>query len=275
MVKLRFAWGFSVRTPTTSAAEMSLLFPPPSTLIGALARGVSYIFREWAECIFDRKGKTLKSSSVKMLKLVASAHFGLDIDSIGITPWSDITHSYAVPYQQIQHRPKTDMWFGVHASGKVYMPNSLSHVIYIINGSKAEKTLGEDWVDRLKEAGYSIITIGGKEGLTVTQSVSLSEAKIVEEGSIITSHYFPKEAVSDYTPRSLCEEEFWDYMENSPHWSSRSRKIPKRVPHILPLDKVTLAPRTVKARLSNKGIGLTVNNSAENTVIILREWIDE
>ena len=208
-----------------------------------------------------------------MLEFIVSAHFGLDIDSVGITPWSDITHSYAVPYQQIQHRPKTDMWFGVHASGKIYMPNSLSHVIYVINGPKAEKTLGENWIEHVKEAGYSIITVGGKEGLTVTQSAILSEAKLIEKGSIITSYYFPKDAVSDYTPRSLCEEEFWDYTEDSPHWSSSSRKLPKRIPHILPIDKITLAPRTVKARLSGKGIGLTVNNSAETNVIILREWI--
>ena len=273
-VDLKFAWGWSIRTPTTSAAEMSLLFPPPSTLIGALARGLSYLSKdEWTECIFDQKRKILRSSAIKLLKFIASAHFGLSVNSIGITPWSDITHSHAVPFQQIQHRPKKDMWFGIHASGKVYSPNSLSHIIYVINGSKAEEFLGEDWKKQLKIAAHSIIAVGGKEGLTVTYRAEIFEAKLVEKESIETSYYFPEGGVADYIPQKIRKEEFWDHRESSPHWSNRSRNQLSRLPYILPLDKITLSPVTVEARLSNEGVGLTTDGSAENSIILLKEWM--
>jgi len=273
-VDLKFAWGWSIRTPTTSAAEMSLLFPPPSTLIGALARGLSYLLKdEWAECIFDQKRKILRSSAIKLLKFIASAHFGLNVNSTGIIPWSDIVHSHAVPYQQIQHRPKKDMWFGIHASGKVYSPNSLSHIIYVINGSKAKEFLGEDWKRQLKMAAHSIISVGGKEGLTVTYRAEIFGAKLVEKGSVETSYYFPEGAVADYIPQKIRKEEFWDHRESSPHWSNRSRSQPNRLPYILPIDKITLSPVTVEARLSNEGVGLTIDGSAENSIILLKEWI--
>jgi len=273
-VDLKFAWGWSVRTPTTSAAEMSLLFPPPSTLIGALARGLSHLLKEeWSECILDQKRKTLKSSAIKLLKFVASAHFGLDVNSAGITPWSDITHSYAVPYQQTQHRPKKEMWFGIHASGKIYSPNSLSHIIYVINEAKAEEFLGKDWKEWLRIAAYSIIAIGGKEGLTVTYGAEILEAKPIEKESMRTSYYFPKRAVIDYTPPKIRKEEFWDHKESSPHWSSRSRGRSNRLPYILPIDKTTLSPTIIEAYPSKEGIGLTADGSAENSVILLREWL--
>ncbi len=273
-VDLKFAWGWSIRTPTTSAAEMSLLFPPPSTLIGALARGLSYLLKdEWTECIFDQKRKILRSSAIKLLKFTASAHFGLSTNSIGVTPWSDITHSHAVPYQQIQHRPKKDLWFGIHASGKIYSPNSLSHIIYAINGSKAREFLGEDWKKQLRIAAHSIIAVGGKEGLTVTYRAEIFEAKLVEKESIETSYYFPEGAVADYIPQKIRKEEFWDHRESSPHWSNRSRSRFSRLPYILPIDKITLSPVTVEARLSNEGVGLTIDGSAENSIIMLKEWI--
>lgn len=273
-VDLKFAWGWSIRTPTTSAAEMSLLFPPPSTLIGALARGLSYLLKdEWAECIFDQKRKILRSSAIKLLKFIASAHFGLNVNSTGIIPWSDIVHSHAVPYQQIQHRPKKDMWFGIHASGKVYSPNSLSHIIYVINGSKAKEFLGDDWKRQLKMAAHSIISVGGKEGLTVTYGAEIFEAKLVEKESVETAYYLPEGAAADYTPQKIRKEEFWDHRESSPHWSNRSRSQPNRLPYILPIDKITLSPVTVEARLSNEGVGLTIDGSAENSIILLKEWI--
>jgi len=278
-VDLRFAWGFSVKTPTTSAAEMTLLFPPPSTLIGALARGASYVFEDWSECILEDDGRVIRSSSVRLLEFIISAYFGFHTDSIGVTPWSDILRSYAVPYQQVQHRSKPEMWFGVHASGRIYSPNSLSHIIYVINGSKAEEILGKKWISYLKSAAYSILSIGGKEGLTVTQKVDILKAEIVKKKFIKTSYYCPMEAIEDYKHKGkLRAEEFWDFNKSSPHWSrttrSKGRSI-RRVPYVLPIDNITLTPRIIEARLSNEGIGLTVDDSAKNTVILLKEWVTE
>jgi len=273
-VDLKFAWGWSIRTPTTSAAEMSLLFPPPSTLIGALARGLSHASKErWTECISDPKRRFLKSSAVRLLAFIASAHFGLDTNSTGITPWSDITHSYAVPYQQIQHRSKREMWFGVHAIGKIYSPNSLSHIIYVVNGSKAENLLGKDWKEQLKMAAYSITAVGGKEGLTVTYRAEVSKAMLVKDESIRTLYCFPERAAVDYTPQNLSKEEFWDHTEASPHWSGRSRSQSKRIPYILPIDKIALSPAVIEARPSSEGVSLTIDGSTENTILLLKEWL--
>ncbi|MBC7130774.1 hypothetical protein H5T51_06115 [Candidatus Bathyarchaeota archaeon] len=149
----------------------------------------------------------------------------------------------------------------------------MSHIIYVVNGVKAEEVLGRNWEELLKRAAYSIIAVGGKEGLTSAQNVEISEAQFIKDESVRTINYIPKGAVVDYTPRSICEEEFWDHSESSPHWSNRSRNQPERIPYILPIDKITLTPIIVEARPSNDGLALTTDGFPKNNVILLRKWV--
>lgn len=276
-INTKFAWGFSVKTPTTSAAEISLLYPPPSTLIGALAKGFSYLTKNWTECITDEG--IVKSSSVKLLDFIVSAHFGFFTNKRGIVPWNDILRSYAVPYQQIQHRSKRQMWFGVHASGKVYAPNFSAGLVYVVNGLKAKKYLGREFIAILKKCGYCITALGGKEGLTTVQNVKIFQAKIIEdnENLILTSYYCPETAIKSYMPRELKKEEYWDYRKSSPHWSSARVKNVQtaRLSYILPIDRRNLFPRPIKVYLSDSGIALSGNDIEKTTVILLKEWLSD
>ncbi|WP_309493148.1 type I-A CRISPR-associated protein Cas5a [Candidatus Hecatella orcuttiae] len=277
------AWGFSIKTPTTSAAEMALLCPPPSTLFGALARGLAYQFEDWSECIVNPKINRPESSTTKILDFIISAHFGFSKDTIAITPWSDLTHSSAIPYQQVQHRveSKRAMWFGVHASGKIYAANSHVNIIYVIRSDNAEKKLGSDWKDKLKRAGFCILTLGSKEGIIVIKHVEVIDAKVIDKTTLKTSYYLPAEAVKDYKPQELCEGEFWEHRYISPHWRGTFRRKDKaereevtRTRYILPLDKLNFGQRNVTVHLSEQGIGLTAaDGSPEYTVILLKDWM--
>jgi CRISPR-associated protein Cas5a/b/c len=275
-VDLRLAWGFTVKTPTTSAAEMTLLCPPPSTLIGALARGLSHLHEDWSECIINNKTGVVESSAVRLLDFIVSAHFGFS-ETVAMTPWSDLARSYAVIYQQRQHRPKPEMWFGVHAGGRVYAPGSKVQMIFVINEARAKDGLGTSWKDYLRKAGLCISALGGKEGLIVADNVEVKKGSIVEGGSLKTIYYCPKEALVDYEPEKLYEEEFWDHRKKSSHWRQpvKAKRTPiKRIPYILPINKVDLIPQTIEIfNLSRDGVGLTVDNITEYTVILLKEWL--
>lgn len=275
---IKIAWGFSIKIPTTSAAEMTLLCPPPSTLIGALARGLAFVVEDWSECTLNKETNTIESSTVRILDFVVSAHFGFSTKTISyLCPWSDIMHSYAVPYQQTHHRHKREMWFGVHATGKVYATNLNANVVYVINEEKAKKILGVNWKNKLRNAGYCIQVIGAKEGLVLVRNVEIKEAKTVDERKLIkTNYYLPLDAIERYLPENLCESEFWEHRAFSPHWRKilrRKAKVKQRVSrinYILPLDKIDLCPCEISVHLSNKGIGLI---TPDDVVVLLKEWL--
>lgn len=278
---MKTAWGFSIKVPTTSAAEMTLPCPPPSTLIGALARGLAYLSKDWTECLINPKINAIESSGIKILKFVVSAHFGFPSKLIGyLSPWSDITHSYAIPYQQIQHRPKPEMWFGVHASGRVYAVNFQANIAYVVSGEEAEISLGKGWEDRLKKAGYCVQAIGVKEGLISVENVELKDVKLNRASPVKTSYYLPTDAIERYLPSNLYESEFWEHRSSSPHWrkilrgKARAPQETPRISYILPLDKVNLSPQEVTVHLSQRGVGLTADKEPENTVVLLKEWLD-
>lgn len=275
---MKIAWGFSVKTPTTSAAEMALLCPPPSTLIGALARGLAFVVEDWSECTLNKETNAIESSTVRILNFVASAHFGFPSETVSyLCPWSDIMHSYAIPYQQIHHRSKREMWFGIHATGKVYATNLDANVVYVINEEKAKRMLDVDWRNKLRNAGYCIQVIGAKEGLVLVKNAEIKEAKVVgEKKPIKTNYYLPMDAIERYLPENLCESEFWEHRAFSPHWrkilrgKAKVKQKVSRINYILPLDKIDLCPCEINVRLSKKGISLMTSDDA---VVLLKEWL--
>lgn len=280
-----FAWGFSVKSPFVSAAQLSILLPPPSTLIGSLAYGLAKTLK-LPECELISGGR-IASRTRHVVQFIRSAHFGLDKEFYGTYPiqWTDISRTLALPFLQRPYRKPREKcsWFGIHGFGKVLMPNAHARLAFVVDSNVAKKKLGEKWQQILKMAASSIISIGSKEGLVSVKSVKIKEAKI-ELSRAKTSYYFPRESI-DYSDPSLEYlelAEFWPFDIGAPHWlnartrsaigpDDRSTIVAKQ--YILPLRKENREPVQVEVRLSSFGIAFTTDEGNPwETVVSSKSW---
>jgi len=244
--------------------------PPPTTLIGALAKGLSYVEGSISECVI--KEERIFSYAVKAATFIASAHLGFTPKEHFLCPWSDLTRVFAVPYLQTHHRrpEHSDRWFGVHATGKVFSPSIKAFLAYLIDPRRAEEILGPEWRHTLELSAYSMTSLGSKEGLISVEHVELERAAKVE-GIVETQFYAPLEAlISPPSGRLLLE--FWDHKDLSA-WEALSKSPRRRVTYVAPLDARLRRPDILKLSVSPQGEALTIDGTPSTTVVTLRRWL--
>ncbi len=191
-------WGFSVRVVSESAAAHPYLAPPPSTLIGALAYGLSVV-KGFSECLEVDGG--LYSSAVKAKELVRWAAFAYAAKGkvFGLpAPHTDMVKVFRLPYQRgARHTwDQKDMWFGACGHGKVYAPLMGFKILYLIDDDRASGELSEH---DIVKACYSICRLGSRESLVSVTNVEVSRR--IEELTrcpVKTRFYFPRRLVKSY-----------------------------------------------------------------------------
>ncbi|MEM1853226.1 MAG: type I-A CRISPR-associated protein Cas5a [Thermofilaceae archaeon] len=194
-VTVEFHWGYSVKRPFFSASQPALAVPPPTALIGALARAAASI-EGWPEAVVEsgqptgsQRGSTvhrLYSGAVRVLDRVLWASLALTDERfvspmIGIVETRDIIRALIAPYQRRDNiYPGSALLFGVQPHGRVYAPSMRAHVLYLAKGSEAAA-----WA-------YAIQSIGSKESIVSVVDVEVGEARMREGGgSVETRYYFP------------------------------------------------------------------------------------
>ncbi len=282
-IDLVFTWGFSVKSPFVSAAQLSTLLPPPSTLIGALSYGLAKTLR-WPECELSIDSGMV-SGARRAVRLIRSAHLGLK-EECGTYPmiWTDISRVHALPFLQLPYRKPEErsMWFGIHGFGKVLMPNGRVRLAFVVDSNMAEKELGDNWQKLLTMAAGSIISIGSKEGLVAVDHVTIERAR-PEAKRAKTSYYFPRESVIYCDPKveELEQAEFWSFDMNSFHWFSakegrtrpKERHPPSIKQFILPILKGSRRPSQVDVKISSQGVAITTDlGDPWKTVVGNRSW---
>lgn len=292
-IRFKFSWGFSVRLPGTSASEPTLKLPPPTTLIGALAKGLAHTLN-LPEVIIH---KSYMVSTAEILnEVIKSAHLTLLVGGGKSPLWSiisDVTRMQALQYLQPKYwnSEYIDTWFGVHSVGKVYIPSALAEIVYIIDKSKAVDILGEDWNSVLLKSAFSMTAIGVKESIISIDDIEIAPIRCTQTQGYVTSrYYFPMEAVDPSDLELLRDElmcdEYWDHRDRRTRVLDPSGTMcAERIPYIIPLMKVV--PRTIsekefsylKFRLSKEGIALTSLESIDEAlkrgefIITLRKWL--
>jgi CRISPR-associated protein Cas5a/b/c len=203
-----FHWGFSVRIVTESAGAQYYPYPPPSTLIGALAYGISTL-AGLPECRLSTDGKrvTLISTAALAYDAVRWATFAFSDEFSGMkrsaaTGYSDFIRAFRLPYQRGARHvwEQSDMWYGVNAHGKVYACGAGFKAFYLIEeGLLRRLGLSED---DLLTAAYSVTRIGARESLVsvctvkLTKDVRVLTAEKVRE-PFETEFYFPSRLAED------------------------------------------------------------------------------
>ena len=274
-VELTLTWGFSIRAPETSAAQPALPLPPPSTLIGMLARGLASV-GDWPELTDGA------SSAIRVARIVRSAHLGLLPGQRLSGIWSDLSRVSATPYLRPEHRLRPEMRFGVHAVGRVYAPDCRMKICYVIHNDSARDLLGNRWQENLCQGAFVMRAIGSKEGLLSVRKVGLEAAIIAEnqEGQALSSiYYFPSAAVARCvpSPEELLQVSFWSFDERSPHWYATRREAHSEgILYCAPIYSLDLVSTKVKARLSDEGAALACSSEEfeeGESVFVLKRWL--
>lgn len=189
VVRGRFFWGYSVKRPLVSAAQLALRVPPPSTLVGALAYACG------ADTESEEGKSGVFSAARRLLKEVRWAAFGFDerIDqlALGLLETSDVTRALVAPYLRPEHRK--NIQFAAQAFGKIYVPGIAAKIVYFGEG-----------VDAFRDCAYSIVRLGSKESLFHIDDVWLDKVSKAGSEAVATSLYVRADAA---TPESEAEVE--------------------------------------------------------------------
>lgn len=220
LVEGLFHWGFSIRVVTESAGALSYHVPPPSTLMGALAYGLS-IDKTYPEVIIENE-RTIESSVTKLKDVVKWATFAFANGSskMGAVRYSDFIKSFRLPYQRGTRHEQKEFWYGISASGKVYAGGMSFKILYFLSTKGLEENKINDL--ELLKAAYSIVRLGSKESIISITGVSITKELSKVNPPFETDYYFPcrlgKVEDMDYKNISLpiAKAAIWEFRPSTP-----------------------------------------------------------
>ena len=203
VVRVRFLWGFSIRRPSVSKAQPSYSTIPPTTLIGALSAPIA-VSKKYGEVV--ARGKSIYSASTIAMDFVAAASLTFE-ERRGRAPvgiyWEDLNRYAIHQFQRRERRAKRESMFGAIGVGKIYAPDAIAKIVYILDTAKARSVLGDTWRSDLIRYAYQITRIGSKESLVAVEDARLARVKPVGR-EFCTSLYQPLEYLerleSPYNP---------------------------------------------------------------------------
>jgi len=213
IVKGEFHWGFSVRLPLATMSECYPV-PPPTTLIGALARGLAEVgvLNKTEVCTLQersskRGAQALYSTVARIVNAVKVASFRYEKpEDSAPTPYSDPLRLLRVIYMRKEHAGRMERWFGFAKSGRVYAPAVKFEILYILDlDTLSEKCEVPVTIHDLVKACFSVPYIGCKESIVTIQQVKYTESvrtlRISGEfaSPINTNFYVPLNAVKENT----------------------------------------------------------------------------
>ena len=216
---VRLSWGFSVRAPGTSAGGSSLSLPPPSTVVGAIARGVA-LNKRWGEVY----GREAYSTAYKLARHLLAAGAGL-LEGF-VAPYASTMRFLSIPYLRRENRRNVNLWFSAQAFGLVAAGDSRLCLAAVFSESIAEEGVR---LRDLEAAAWSIIYLGAKEGLVSVEEAGATEVE--ESTGGITGYYLPADAV-DYVRHSVLLKA-WD--PRDPNAYRRSKVTPRHLDLVIPV----------------------------------------
>lgn len=242
-VEAKLSWGYASRFVPFSKSRFSYEFPPPTTLIGALASSLARICG-WPENLKEE----LISSADLVRRFVRSAHLEV---FLAASPFSDINRIYWIHRGELQS--------DAVALDKIYVSPTkenypIFNIVYVIENEKGRQVLGNEYEKLLIEAGWAITRIGQKEGVTsVTNCQLYKELSTHVEGS--TSYYFPADLAS-FSPKTYKQIRVVNW-----------RKVPmgqyvgaEKINLVIPYSEGQLRSTPVRVTTSEDGVVLSNGN---------------
>ena len=191
-VELVFAWGFWARPYFLSGRQPSMSVPPPTTLVGALARGVAAVLRAKGAAVpeYAREGgRYFVPVARDLAKCVDAVYFRLARGAVYVNV--DKTRVFQAPYireENVEEDPA--QWFAVRDAGKAYAPGAEAEAAFLIDADCADRIC-----ENLEAAAHAITRIGPVEGVVTVRRAAVhpvEECVEVELGDVDQPcPYFP------------------------------------------------------------------------------------
>jgi len=213
--KLNLHWGFIVRAKGATAAQPSMILPPPTTIVGAFAYPLLRLLGIPEE--HDSTKKMKKRAIISpvfdcFIKSTQGASAGLDPDSrTGLSTYMETTRIIGFVYKtggQISDalkRPIEEsipLIMPVQPIGSTYAPNSILHIAALIDIkelSRCLETSTEDIDNYGLKACYGVSRLGSKESIVSVIDADYGEPEFTE-GDIYTIGYVPASIASKKIP---------------------------------------------------------------------------
>jgi len=231
-VELEYHWGFSIRRPYLSASEPSLKIIPPTSLIGALSRGLAYL-NGWSEVV-ERENKYY-SSAIRILnkcKWATMALKGTFLPGIGLVETRDILRAVIAHYQRRENIEPGAVMFAPQLHGRVYAPSLRVCAVYIVE---------DDYLTEVSRATWGILALGCKESLVSVEDVKVVGLEESKERIVETRFLFERKLIKSVKRG--------DYMEDTGsiptplHYQLASVKR-EATTYILPLRRIEVEVAT-------------------------------
>lgn len=196
LVEIVFSWGFMVHNPHASGPKHALPYPPPSTLIGALANPYARSKKNTETLLIN--GEFYSPATQLIPDIVSYSVLGYT-DGYAVVH-EDLNRSVIYPYIKPVHREKEENWFAVYSVGKTFVQGR-AVIAYIVD---------KNHVDELSRIAWSIHRIGSKEGLVAVKNITaIKEPEAMDLHAVETIFPAPV-SIAECMDRSRCEKiEFW------------------------------------------------------------------
>ncbi len=182
---VEFQWGIISRMAGSSKTSPSYLFPPPTTVIGALARNLA---------VQMRKGE---SAYRELFREIVNGLYAISFKVINVlpSPYTDISRLIAIGNRGGYTYPSPkipDKSFDVPATGKVYYssadgnPPRIEYALVFSEDSEIIK------YNRFTENIWKINRLGAKESLVSVIEVNETDAEFLQINKEKTQWAFPK-----------------------------------------------------------------------------------
>ncbi len=221
-VEFRFHWGFWARAPIFSARQPTMSLPPPTTLVGALARGVAQLARARGVPVPEvilRGGVYEVPLAPDIAKCIAAVYYRV-LEGV-VTTAVDKTRYFQAPYIRGENLEDRSQWFGVRDVGKAYAPGVTAEAAFLIDADCPLKP------KELAVAAHSITRIGPAEGVVAVERVSFTPLEECKDGlnEREPCPYFPLRKDVEL-PDPWAEAEFLDWHDVRT-WTSRRAEAEK------------------------------------------------
>ncbi|MGC9146100.1 MAG: type I-A CRISPR-associated protein Cas5a [Nitrososphaeria archaeon] len=235
---VEFQWGIISRMAGSSKTSPSYLFPPPTTVIGALAKNLA---------VQTRKGE---SAYRELFREILSGIYAISFKVINVlpSPYTDLSRVIAIGNRGGYTFPSPkmpDKSFDVPATGKVYYssadgnPPRIEYALVFSEQSSIIKDSGS-FIDSI----WKINRLGTKESLVSVVDVKETEADLLHVNKEKTQWAFPKKLLKPKSKGSYkIFKHFWveEYvdplrLELTPPESFYSYEY--RTPYVIPRPKM-------------------------------------
>lgn len=180
LIEVFFTWGHFIKPPYLSLGGASLPYPPPTTLIGALAYPY-YKHKNLHGEILYIEG-TPHSPAVELLNYIKYASIGYLEPTV--SQIIDINKYYTFAYLREEYRKDESMWTSITGVGKTYVL-SKAVALYLVK---------KEYAELLSKVAWGISRIGSKESLVAVTNVHLIKEPIALNKTTIET-IFPTPAV--------------------------------------------------------------------------------